>query len=121
MLVNDQGVAAGNTKLSDDSFSTGSLTTSLQKAVQHNKDTEAVLTIKNAVRQSYEMIPLLSDDEILVDWYPNNTDDDTVHSGASHKDYTIVNHKVTTLEAPSHVNRRSMECKGQNQGSNDSA
>ena len=67
------------------------------------------------------MTPLLSDDEILDDWYPNNTDDDTMHSGSSHKDCTIGNHEVTTLEASSYVNRRSMDCKEHNQGSDDSS
>ena len=43
------------------------------------------------------MTPLSSDDEMLDDWDPNNTDDDTMHSGASHKDSTIENHKVTTI------------------------
>ena len=121
MLVDDPGVAVGNTKPLGDSFSAGSLTSSLQKAVQHNKDTEAVFTIKNAMRQSHMMTPLSSDDEMLDDWDPNNTDDDTMHSGASHKDSTIGNHKVTTLDASSYVNRRSINCKGQNQGSDDSS
>ena len=44
-----------------------------------------------------------------------------MHSGASHKDSNIGNHKVTLLEAISYVNRRSMDCKGQNQGSDDSS
>ena len=112
MVVDDLGVAEGNAKLSDDSFSAGSLTSSLQKDVQHNKDTEAVITIKNAMRQSQKMNPLSSDDEIHDDWDPNNIDNDTMHSGASHKDSTIGNHKATTLEASSYVNRRSMDCKG---------
>ena len=89
--------------------------------MQHNKDTEAVFTIKNAMRQSHKMTPLSSDDKILDAWDPNNTEDDTMHSGASHKDSTIGNHKVTTLEASSYVHRRSMDCKGQNQGSDDSS
>ena len=46
MLVHDPGVAGGNTNPLDDSFSAGSLTSSLQNAVQHNKDTEAVLQSK---------------------------------------------------------------------------
>ena len=121
MLVDVPGVAGDNTKPLDDRFSAGSLTSSLQKAVQHNKDTEAVFTIKNATRQSHKMTPFSSNDEILDDWDPNNSDDDTVHSGASHKDSTIGNHKVTTLEASSYINRRSMVCKGQNQGSDDSS
>jgi hypothetical protein len=121
MLVDDPGVAVGNTKSLDESFSAGSLTSSLQKAVQHNKDTEAVFTIKNAMRQSHKMSTLSSDDEMLDDWDPNNTDDDTMHSGALYKDSTIGNHKVTTLEAPSYVNIRSMESKVQNQGSDDSS
>ena len=50
MLVDDPGVAVGTIKPLDDSFPAGSLTSSLQKAVQHNKDTEAVFTIKNAMR-----------------------------------------------------------------------
>ena len=120
-LVDDPGVAGGNTKPSDDGFSAGSLTSSLQKAVQNNKDTEAVFTINNAMRQSHKMTPLLSDDEMLDDWDPNNSDDDTTHSGASHQDSTIGNYKVTTLEASSYVNRRSMDYKGQNQGSEDSS
>ena len=49
-LVDDPGVAGGNTKPSDERFSASSLTSSLQKAVQHNKDTDAVFTIKNAMR-----------------------------------------------------------------------
>ena len=109
MQVDDPGVAGGNTKPSEDSFSAGSLTSSLQKAVQHNKDTEAVFTIKKARRQSHKMIPLSSDDEMLDDWDPNNTDDDSMHSGSSHKDSTIGNHSVTTLEDFSYVNRRSMD------------
>ena len=36
MLVNDPGVAVGNTKPLNESFSAGLLTLSLQKAVQHN-------------------------------------------------------------------------------------
>ena len=67
------------------------------------------------------MTPLSSDDEMLDDWDPNNSDDNTMHSGASHKDSTLGNHKVTTLEASRYVNRRSMDCKGQNQGSDDSS
>jgi hypothetical protein len=63
----------------------------------------------------------LSDDEMLDDWDLNNTDDDTMHSGASHYNLTIGNHKVTTLEASSYVNRSSMEWKGQSQGSDDSS
>jgi hypothetical protein len=121
MVVDDPGVAGGNTKPLDDIFSAGSLTSSLQNAVQHNKDTEAVFTIKNAMRQGHKMTPLSSDDEMLDDWDPNNSDDDTMHSSASHKDSIIGNHKVTTLEASSYVNRRSMDCKGQNQGSDDSS
>jgi hypothetical protein len=89
MLVDDPGVAVGNTKPLYDSFSAGSLTSSLQKAVQHNKDNEAVFTIKNAMRQSHKMSTLSSDDDMLDDWDPNNTDDDTMHSGALHKDLTI--------------------------------
>ena len=121
MLVDDPRVAADITKLSDDGFSAGYSESSLQKAVQHNKDTEAVLTIKKARKQSHKMTPLLSDDEMLDDWDPNDTDDDTMHSGALYKDSTIGNHKVTTLEASRYVNRRSMEWKGQNQGSDDSS
>ena len=112
MVVDDLGVAEGNAKLSDDSFSAGSLTSSLQKDVQHNKDTETVITIKKAIRQSHKMTPLSSDDEILDDWDPKNSDDDTMHSGSSHKDSTIGNHEATTLEASRYVNRRSMDCKG---------
>jgi hypothetical protein len=119
MLVDDSGVAVGNTKPLDDSFSAGSLTSSLQKAVQHNKDTETVFTIKNAMRQSHKMSPLSSNDEMLDDWDSNNSDDDTMHSSASHKDLIIGDHKVTTLEASRYVNRRSMEWKGHNQGSDD--
>ena len=115
MLVDDPGVAVSNTKPLDDSFSAGSLTLSLQKAVQHNKDTEAVLTIKNAMRQSHKMTHLSSDDEIFHDWDPNNTDDDTMHSGSSHMDLITGNHEATTLEASRYVNRGSMECKGHNQ------
>ena len=89
--------------------------------MQHNKDTEAVFTIKNAMRQSHKMTPLSSDDEMLDDWDPNNSDDDTMHSGASNKDSTIGNHKVITLEDSSYFNRRSMYCKGQNQGTDDSS
>ena len=59
------------------------------------------------------MTLLFSDDEILDDWDPNNTDDDIMHYGASHTDLTIGNHKEITLEASSCVNRRSMDCKGQ--------
>ena len=58
---------------------------------------------------------------MLDDWDPNSSDDDTMHSGASHKDSTIGNHKVTILEASSYVNRRTADCKGQNQGSDDSS
>jgi hypothetical protein len=82
-------VAVGNTKPTNDSFSAGSLTSSLQKIVQHNKDTEAVLTIKKDMRQSHKMTPLSSDDEILDDKDPNNTDDDTIHSGALYNYSTI--------------------------------
>jgi hypothetical protein len=121
MLVDDPGVAGDNTKPLDDSFPAGFLTSSLQKAVQHNKDTEAVFTTNNAMRQSHTMTPLSSDGEMLDDWDPNITDDDTMHSGASHQDSTIENHKVTTLEASSYVNRRSMDCKGQNQDSDNSS
>ena len=121
MLVDDPGVAGGNTKPLDDSFSVVSWTSSLQKAVQHNKDTDAVFTIKNAMRQSHKITPLSSDDEMLDDWDPNNTNDDTMHSGAFCKDSTIGNHNVTSLEASSYVNRRLMDCKGQNQGSDDSS
>ena len=58
---------------------------------------------------------------MLDDWDRNSSDNDTMHSGASHKDSTIGNHKVTSLKASSYVNRRSMDCKGQNQGSDDSS
>ena len=121
MLFDDPGVAGDNTKPLDGSFPAGFLTSSLQKAVQHNKDTEAVFTTNNAMRQSQKMTPLSSDDEMLDDWDPNNSDDDTMHSGASHKDSITGTHKVTTLEASSYVNSRSMDCKGQNQGSDDSS
>ena len=121
MLVDDPGVAVGTIKPLDDSFPAGSLTSSLQKAVQHNKDTDAVFTIKNAMRQSHKITPLSSDDEMLDDWDPNNTNDVTMHSGAFCKDSTIGNHNVTSLEASSYVNRRLMDCKGQNQGSDDSS
>jgi hypothetical protein len=67
------------------------------------------------------MTPLSSNDEILDDWDPNNTDDDTIHSGSSHKDSITRNHEATTLEASRYVNRRSMEWKGHNQGSDDSS
>ena len=50
MLVDDPRVAADITKLSEDGFSAGSSESSLQKTVQHNKDTEAVVTIKKARR-----------------------------------------------------------------------
>jgi hypothetical protein len=119
MLVDDPRVAADITKLADDGFFAGYSESSLQKAAQHNKDTEAVLTIQKARRQSHKMTPLSSDDEILDNWNPNNTDDDTLHSGSSHKDSIIENHEATTLEASSNVNRRSMDYKGQNQGSDD--
>ena len=112
MLIDDPRVAADITKLSVDGFLAGSSESSLQKAVQHNKDTEAVVTIKKARRQSHEITPLLSDDEILDDWDPNNSDDDTIHSGSSHKDSITGNHEATTLEASRYVNRRSMEWKG---------
>ena len=46
MLIDDPRVAADITKLSEDGFSAGYSESSLQKAVQHNKDTEAVVTIK---------------------------------------------------------------------------
>jgi hypothetical protein len=121
MLVDDSRVAADITTLSDDSFSAGYSESSLQKAVQHNKDTEAVLTIQKARRQSHKMTPLSSDDEILDDWDPNNTDDDTMHSSSSHKDSMIRNHEATTLEASRYVNRTSIEWKGHNQGSDDSS
>ena len=119
MLVDDPRVAADITKLSDDGFPAGYSESSLQKAVQHNKDTEAVLIIKKARRQSHKMTPLSLDDEILDDWDPNDTDDDTMHSGFSHKDSITGNHEATTLEASRYVNRRSMEWKRQNQGSDD--
>ena len=67
------------------------------------------------------MTPLLSDDEILDDWDPNDTDDDTMHSGLSHKDSITGTYEATTLEASRYVNRRSMEWKGHNQGSDDSS
>ena len=121
MLVDDPRVAGDIIKLSVDGFSAGYSESSLQKAVQHNKDTEAILTIKKARRLSHKMTPLLSDDEILNDWDLNNTDDDTMHSGLSHKDLIIGNHEATTLEATRYVNRRSMEWKGHNQGSDDSS
>ena len=66
------------------------------------------------------MTPLLSDDEILDDWDPNNSDDDTMHSGSSHKELISGNHEATTLEASRYVNQRSMEWKGHNQDSDDS-
>ena len=75
MLVDDPRVAADITKLSDDGFSAGYSESSVQKAVQHNKDTEAILTIKKSRKQSHKMTPLLSDDEILDDWDPNNSDE----------------------------------------------
>jgi hypothetical protein len=119
MMVDDPRVAADITKLSDDGFSAGYSESSLRTAVQHNKDTEAVLTIKKARRQSHEMTPLTSDDEILDDWDPNNTDDNNMHSGSSHKDSITGNHEATTLNASRYVNRTSMEWKGHNQGSDD--
>ena len=44
-----------------------------------------------------------------------------MHSGSSHKDSITGTHEATTLEATRYVNRRSMEWKGQNQGSDDSS
>ena len=121
MLIDDLRVAADITKLSEDGFSAGFSESSLQKAVQHNKDTEAVVTIKKDRRQSHKITPLLSDDEILDDWDPNNSDDDNMHSGSSHKDSTTGNQEATTLEASRYFNRRSMEWKGHNQGSDNSS
>ena len=43
------------------------------------------------------MTPLLSDDEILDDWDPNNTDDDTMHSGLSHKNSITGIHEYRPL------------------------
>ena len=115
MLIDDLRVTADNTKLSDDGFSAGYSESSLQKAVHHNNDTDAILTIKNAMRQSHKMTHLSSNDEILDDWDPNSSDDEIMHPGSSHKDSTIGNHEATTLEASRYVNRRSMDCKGYNQ------
>ena len=58
------------------------------------------------------MTPLSSDDEMLDDWDRNSSDNDTMHSGASHKDSIAGRHEATTSEAFSYVNRRSMDCKG---------
>jgi hypothetical protein len=91
ILVDDPGVAGDNTKPLDDRFPAGFLTSSLQKAVQHNKDTKDVFTTNNAMRQSHKMTPLSSDDEMLDDWDPNISDDNTMHSSASHQDSTIGN------------------------------
>ena len=56
----------------------------------------------------------------IFDCDPNNSDDDTMHSGSSHKELISGNHEATTLEASRYVNQRSMEWKGHNQDSDDS-
>ena len=99
MLVDDPRVAADITKRSEDGFSAGYSESSLQKAVQHNQDTDAIVTIKKARRQSQKITPLLSDDEILDDWDPNTSDADSVMSNRLIIQYNKVESRITTAIA----------------------